>query len=147
MLGLSDEEKEQWFRGFETSKMSMKVATALYRHALDKDCNHTIRDILSMVLMEKVEGYMIGEDLVDAQDRELETYIRSRSKENNEIELEKPELKDGELNAKFSQLFKSYQNFWRTIREHLEEGNEEDNGLRCTHRPSEILKQIAIYVL
>jgi hypothetical protein len=46
MLGFSEEEKEQWFRAFETSKVSPKVAIALAKHASNKNCNHTLTDIL-----------------------------------------------------------------------------------------------------
>ena len=79
MLGLSDKDKEQWFRAFETSKFSTKVLLSLTKHASEKNCHHTLTDILSMVLVEKVEGYMIGEDLVGAQDRELEVYYSKLS--------------------------------------------------------------------
>jgi hypothetical protein len=146
MLGQSDEDKEQQFRAFETSKISMKVANALAKHASDKNCNHTIADILAMVLVEKVEGYMIGEDLVDAQDREFGVFIRSKSgPKKADIQIEGGHTED-EIKRGLSEMFRSHQNFWRIIREHLEEGDNEGNGLRCTHRPSEILKQIAGYV-
>lgn len=64
--------EEEKFCAFEASKGTTKLLFALAKHVIEKNCNHTIHDVLSHILIEKVEEYMIGEDLVGAKDMEVE---------------------------------------------------------------------------
>jgi len=62
--------KREDLEDLKTAKLTNKLIVALTKHAYAcKNCNHTIQDVLGRILVEKVQEYMIGEDLVAAQDR------------------------------------------------------------------------------
>jgi hypothetical protein len=113
------------------------------------------------MMVEKVEEYMIGEDLIGAQDKESLESIKSKNKNENENEerdkeslsLEETEQKarekDGSLLglAMFKNV-KGSREIWGVIRKHLEEASHEDSGAlkinkgKCNHSLKEIFLDI-----
>src|SRR5262245_33329092 len=100
-----DPKQEKLFKAFETAKITEKFLLAVLKHTYDcKNCTHNIRDVLAQMLIEKVQEYMIGEDLAGAQDKELSNSIKSapaNARDKDSLSMEEAEerarIKDGSM--------------------------------------------------